>query len=164
MSHTWVTYPLCGAGETRHLGWEPHHRAVRSVSQVKWEQFTKDRRWDKCWENTILATTVHIGSPSHGLEHLKSLDLPLYFHFNTLNAQWRAECKTGPQVDWQENTLENQSGKAPLSPSSSPRTAEDEKQGSRYGQWMNSLLLRHFLYFSSSPRSVSGQGNPCFQN
>lgn len=28
--------------------------------------------------------------------HLGSLDLPLYFHFNTWSAQWRAECKAGP--------------------------------------------------------------------
>lgn len=50
-------------------------------------------------QNTIMATTVYTKSPSHDLEHLESLHLSLYFHVNISSAQWRTECKIGPQLD-----------------------------------------------------------------
>ena len=45
-----------------------------------------------------MAIIVHNGNPSYDLYPLESLDLLLHFYFNTLNAQWMAECKAGPQL------------------------------------------------------------------
>ena len=46
-----------------------------------------------------MAVIVHNGNPSYDLDPLESLDLLLHFDFNTLNAQWMAEYKAGPQLD-----------------------------------------------------------------
>lgn len=90
-----------------------------------------------------MATTAYFGS-LYDLEHLKSLDLPLYFYFNSWNAKWRAECKAGPQLTGEHISAVQE--RTTLGKPPSPKLLSkdnSEQQGSRLGQCLTFLLLGH---------------------